>query len=147
MIKIIAVGKLNQAYLKTGIQYYQKQIPVKMQLIEIKDEPTKQGMVAEATRILSKIKQTDYVIALAILGKHVDSLQFAHMIEHAQTYGQGDIVFIIGGSYGLDSSVYERANQMISFSKLTFPHQLMRLMLVEQIYRGYMILKNHPYHK
>ena len=147
MIKMIVVGKMNQTYLKTGIAYYEKQLPTKFQMIEVKDEPTMQGMTKEADRILSKIKPNDYVIALAIAGQTVDSPGFAKMIEQAQTYGQGDLVFVIGGSFGLDQRVYERANKHISFSKLTFPHQLMRLILIEQIYRGFMILKNHPYHK
>ncbi len=147
MIKIIAVGKLNQTYLKTGITYYQKQLPTTITFIEIKDESTAQGMTIEGERILAKIKASDYVVALAIKGQKLTSEGFAELIEHAQTYAQGDLVFIIGGSYGLDRKVDERANKRISFSDMTFPHQLMRLMLIEQIYRGFMILKNHPYHK
>ncbi len=147
MIKIIAVGKLHQTYLTTGIEYYKKQLPVALDIIQIKDESTESGMVLEANRILKKINPKDHVIALAIKGKKVTSEGFADLIERAQTYAQGDLVFVIGGSYGLDASVEQRAYQCISFSDMTFPHQLMRLMLVEQIYRGYMILKNHPYHK
>lgn len=147
MIKIIAVGKLNQTYIKTGISYYKKQLPVKLEIIEIKDESTAQGMVKEGERILAKIKPADYVVVLAIKSNTLSSEGFAKMIEHAQTYAQGDIVFIIGGSYGLDQVVDQRADKRISFSDMTFPHQLMRLILIEQIYRAYMILKNHPYHK
>lgn len=147
MIKIIAVGKLSQTYLKTGIVYYQKQLPVNVDIIEIKDEPDISGIVKEGERILSKIKDHDDVIVLAIKGKKTDSEGFAKMIEQAMTYSQGDLVFVIGGSYGLDQTVLKRANKAVSFSDMTFPHQLMRLMLVEQIYRGFMILKNHPYHK
>lgn len=147
MIKIIAVGKLSQTYLKTGIEYYQKRCPTKIEMIEVKDESTAAGMSVEGDRILSKIKTNDFVVVLAIKGKQLSSESFAELIEYAQTYTQGDLVFVIGGSYGLDEKVDERANRRISFSDMTFPHQLMRLMLIEQIYRGFMILKNHPYHK
>ncbi len=147
MIRILAVGKLNQTYLKTGIVYYKKQLPTSLDIVEIKDEATIEGMAKEGNRILAKIKPSDYVIVLAIKGKKVDSPGFAKIIEHAQTYAQGDLVFIIGGSYGLDERVSSRAQKSVSFSDMTFPHQLMRLMLIEQLYRGFMILKNHPYHK
>lgn len=147
MIKILTVGKLNQTYIKTGLAYYMKQIPLKVDIIEVKDEATEQGMIKEGDRLLAKIKPSDYVVVLAINGVKVDSVAFAHLIEYAQTYTQGDLVFIIGGSYGLDVRIDDRANKRISFSDMTFPHQLMRLMLIEQIYRGFMILKNHPYHK
>ncbi len=147
MIKIIVVGKMNQKYLNQGITYYQKQLPVKLEWIEVSDEASIQGMYLEGDRILAKIKDSDLVVALAIEGKMIDSEGFAKMLDESETYHQGDLVFVIGGSYGLSENVMKRANQKISFSKMTFPHQLMRLILIEQIYRGYMILKNHPYHK
>ncbi len=147
MIKIIVVGKLNQKYLSTGIDYYQKQIPIKIEWIEVPDEANKDGIHIEGERILSKIKDSDVVIALAILGKNHSSESFAELIDQKTTYHPGDLVFVIGGSYGLSDAVLSRANEQISFSKMTFPHQLMRLILIEQIYRGFMILKNHPYHK
>ncbi|MDI6452659.1 23S rRNA (pseudouridine(1915)-N(3))-methyltransferase RlmH [Peloplasma aerotolerans] len=147
MIKIIAVGKLNQKYLNQGIDYYEKQIPSKVEFIEVSDESTEQGIVLEGERILSKIKDSDFVVALAIKGKIIDSYDFSKLLDQNLTYHQGDLVFIIGGSYGLSEDVLKRANQKISFSQMTFPHQLMRLILIEQIYRGFMILKNHPYHK
>ncbi len=147
MIKVIVVGKMNQKYLEQGILYYQKQIPVKFEWIEVSDEASIQGMYLEGERILAKIKDSDLVIALAIEGKMYDSEGFAKLLDESETYHQGDMVFVIGGSYGLSETVLIRANQKISFSKMTFPHQLMRLILIEQIYRGYMILKNHPYHK
>ena len=147
MIKIIVVGKLNQKYLEEGISYYQKQIPVKVEFIEVLDESTIQGIDIEGTRILSKIKDSDYVVSLAILGKMLSSEGFSDMLDQISTYQQGDLIFVIGGSYGLSSDVLKRSNQQISFSKMTFPHQVMRLILIEQIYRGFMILKNHPYHK
>ncbi|MDO9628373.1 MAG: 23S rRNA (pseudouridine(1915)-N(3))-methyltransferase RlmH [Acholeplasmataceae bacterium] len=147
MIKIIVVGKLNQKYLEEGILYYQKQIPVKIEFIEVQDESTIQGVDIEGSKILSKIKDSDYVVSLAILGKMTSSEGFSEMLDQISTYQQGDLVFVIGGSYGLSNDVLKRSNKEISFSKMTFPHQLMRLILIEQIYRGFMILKNHPYHK
>lgn len=147
MIKIICVGKLNQKYLNEGILHYTKQIPEKIEFIEVSDESDMSKIDLEAKRILSKIKDTDYVITLEILGKLTDSIEFSHIINHVMTYRQGDLVFIIGGSYGLSDQVKLRANQKVSFSKMTFPHQMMRLILIEQIYRAFMILKNHPYHK
>lgn len=147
MIKIVVVGKLNQKHLVQGIQYYAKQIPSKMEFIEIKDESTSKGLKIEGERILAKLKESDYLIALAIEAKLVSSVDFSKLLDDVSTYHQGDLVFVIGGSYGLSEPVIRRANRKISFSKMTFPHQLMRLILVEQIYRGFMILKNHPYHK
>ena len=147
MIKIIVVGKLNQRYLKEGIDYYQKQIQSNVEWIEVKDEKDETGLLIEGERILSKIKDTDYVIACAILGKELTSETFAKTIDEALTYQQGDLVFVIGGSHGLSNDVLSRSNVKISFGKMTFPHQLMRLILIEQIYRAMMILKNHPYHK
>lgn len=147
MIKIIAVGKMNQKGIEESMRYYMKQCPVKMEIIEVLDEASEQGKTIEGERILSKIKDTDDVVCLAILGKMYTSEEFAKMLDEKMTYTTKDIVFVIGGSYGLSDAVYERSNTQISFSKMTFPHQLMRLILVEQLYRGFMILKHHPYHK
>jgi 23S rRNA (pseudouridine1915-N3)-methyltransferase len=147
MMKIIVVGKLNQKYLAEGIQYYQKQIPSKVEWVEVADEADITGKTLEGERILSKIKELDQVVLLAIEGQMMDSQSFANQINHMNTYGSGDIVFVIGGSYGVSDSVKKRANLLVSFSKMTFPHQLMRLILIEQIYRAWMIMKNHPYHK
>jgi 23S rRNA (pseudouridine1915-N3)-methyltransferase len=147
MIKIISVGKITQKYLLEGISYYQKQIPIKIEFIEVSDEKTSSGLEIEKTSILSKIKDSDYLIALAIDGKMVDSFEFSNMLDQIMTYEQKDIAFVIGGSYGLSQEILNKANIKISFSKMTFPHQLMKLILVEQIFRGFMILKNHPYHK
>ncbi|MFA5470588.1 MAG: 23S rRNA (pseudouridine(1915)-N(3))-methyltransferase RlmH [Acholeplasmataceae bacterium] len=147
MIKCIVVGKMNHKYLNEGIEYYKKQLPVQLEIIEIKDEKDASGMEQEGMHILNKIKDNDVVVALAIKGKLLDSHQFSKLIEDVNTYQQGDLVFVIGGSYGLSEAVYQRANHQISFSKMTFPHQMMRLILIEQIYRGFMIMKNHPYHK
>lgn len=147
MIKIIAVGKMNQKGLLDQMQYYIKQCPVKIEVIEVPDEKQIEGMHVEGERILSKIKDQDDVICLAIKGKMMSSEDFAKLLDEKMTYQTKDIVFVIGGSYGLSDDVMKRANAEISFSKMTFPHQLMRLILVEQIYRGLMILKHHPYHK
>ena len=147
MIKIIVVGKLNQKYLETGISYYLKQIPTKVEFIEVNDEASIQGMEIEGERILGKIKDSDFVMALAIDGKMYDSIEFSKQIDHLATYHPGDLLFIIGGSFGLSEQVMKRSNQKISFSKMTFPHQLMRLILIEQIYRAFTIQKKHPYHK
>ena len=147
MIKIIAVGKMNQKSIEESMHYYLKQCPVKLEIIEIIDEASEMGKIIEGERILAKIKESDDVVALAILGKMYSSEEFSKMLDEKMTYQTKDIVFVIGGSYGLSDDVYKRANSQISFSKMTFPHQLMRLILVEQIYRGLMILKHHPYHK
>jgi 23S rRNA (pseudouridine1915-N3)-methyltransferase len=147
MIKIIAVGKVNQKGLDESMRYYLKQCPVKIEVIEVLDEASEQGKHTEGERILSKIKDTDDVVCLAILGKMTSSEGFAKMLDEKMTYTTKDIVFVIGGSYGLSDDVLKRANSQISFSMMTFPHQLMRLILIEQIYRGFMILKHHPYHK
>jgi 23S rRNA (pseudouridine1915-N3)-methyltransferase len=147
MIKIISVGKLNQKGISEQIQYYIKQLQMKLEMIEVSDEPTMQGMNVEGERILSKISDEDFVIALAIDGKMMSSEELASFMDEKMTYRSSDLIFIIGGSYGLSQTVLERANLKLSFSKMTFPHQLMRLILIEQIYRGQMILKHHPYHK
>jgi 23S rRNA (pseudouridine1915-N3)-methyltransferase len=147
MIKIVTVGKLTQSYLKTGIDYYEKQIKHKINWIEVSDEPLESGIDKEGERILKHIFSQDHVIVLSIQGHQMDSISFAKKIDQLMTYMQKDIVFVIGGSHGLSNDVYQRANEAISFSPMTFPHQLMRLILIEQIYRAMMILKNHPYHK
>ena len=146
MIKIIAVGKIKDKELTTLINFYKKQVK-QLEIIEIPDGKTEIDMVKEGEKILSFIHETDHVIAMAINGEAYDSVSFANKLDKIRTYQPGNIVFIIGGSYGLSEAVYQRANEKISFSKLTFPHQLMRLFLVEQIFRAEMILKNHPYHK
>lgn len=147
MIKIIVVGKIKDKSLEELINYYKKQVPRKLEFINIKDEPVIEGMNKEGLKIMSKIKPTDYVIALAINGNHYSSEEFAELINKIETDINKDIIFIIGGSFGLAEEVMRRANLEISFSKMTFPHQLMRLILIEQIYRGYSIINNHPYHK
>lgn len=147
MIKIIAVGKVRKKELNTLINDYIKMIPRKVELIEVKDEATIDKMHLEADKILKNIKTDDYVITLEILGKKLDSEKLSDLIDGIETNYSNDIIFIIGGSFGLDKSVSERSNYKLSFSDMTFPHQLMKLMLVEQVFRAYAILSNHPYHK
>lgn len=147
MIKIISVGKVRSKELTSLINFYSKQIPRKFESIVLKDEPTIQGMEKEGQEILKNIKREDFVITLEILGKSISSEELADLIEKVEISTQGKIVFVIGGSFGLSQEVSNRSNYKLSFSKMTFPHQLVQLFLVEQIYRAYSILQNHPYHK
>ena len=157
-IKLITVGKLKEKYLKDGIAEYIKRLGrfAKVEQVELVDEKTpdrasqlenQQILEKEGERILSKISDKEYVIVLAIEGKQFPSEQFAKELEQATLRGYSDITFIIGGSLGLSPTVKKRANQLMSFGLLTFPHQLMRLVLVEQIYRAFMIQQGSPYHK
>jgi 23S rRNA (pseudouridine1915-N3)-methyltransferase len=146
-LTIICVGKMKQTYLKDAIQDYIKQMPYPMEMIEVQDEKESSGMAIEEKRILSKVGTNDFVIGLAIKGEMLSSEQFADKIDRWMTYDKKDLTFIIGGSYGFTEAVYSRCNYLLSFSKMTFPHQLMRVILVEQVYRAFQILKGHPYHK
>ncbi|WP_461215581.1 23S rRNA (pseudouridine(1915)-N(3))-methyltransferase RlmH [Lacticaseibacillus sp. GG6-2] len=157
-IKIIAVGKLKEKYFKDGIAEYKKRMSkfAKVELIEVPDEKAPESLSeaemmqvkeAEGERILGKIKDRDWVIALAIEGKQRSSEAFAKEIDDLATYGHSDIDFVIGGSLGLSPAVMKRADNTLSFGKLTMPHQLMRLVLIEQVYRAFMINIGSPYHK
>lgn len=146
-ITVIGVGKIKQNYLLQAMQDYIKQMPYPFEIIEVQDEKHKEGMVIEEKRILEKVKDQDYCIGLAIKGDALSSEAFAQKFDHIMTYQQKDITFIIGGSYGFTKAVEDRCQYLLSFSKMTFPHQLMRVILVEQIYRAFQILKGHPYHK
>lgn len=145
-IRLIVVGKNKQKQIQDLIEQYTKQMN-NFSIIEINDGKNKEDMKQEGKQILEKISADEYVIALAIKGIEFDSEEFANNLEKIANYESSKITFIIGGSYGLSEEVYQRANQKISFSKMTFPHLLIRLFLVEQIYRAIMILKKHPYHK
>lgn len=146
-IYLIAVGKIkNKSYLEE-INQYLKQIPHSFQIIEIKDEPTKNGLIKEKVNIIKKIPKNSYIICLDIKGKEYDSNEFSLHLKNIITTKNKDLVFIVGGSFGLHPDVLLMANERLSFSKFTFPHQLMRLILVEQIYRAFKIMENHPYHK
>ncbi|MEH6905309.1 23S rRNA (pseudouridine(1915)-N(3))-methyltransferase RlmH [Neobacillus drentensis] len=157
-ISIITVGKLKEKYLKQGIEEYLKRLTTyaKVEMIEVADEKAPEELSGlemvqvkqkEGERILAKISQDTYVIALAIQGKLGSSEELADSLDKLATYGKSKIAFVIGGSLGLSEDVIKRSNEQLSFSRMTFPHQLMRLILVEQIYRAFRINRNEPYHK
>ena len=157
-IKVVTVGKLKEKYLKDGIAEYSKRISrfAKLEMIELADEKTpdkasesenQKILEIEGQRILSKIADRDFVIVLAIEGKTFFSEEFSKQLEETSIKGFSTLTFIIGGSLGLSSSVKNRANLSVSFGRLTLPHQLMRLVLVEQIYRAFTIQQGSPYHK
>lgn len=157
-IKIVCVGKLKEKYFKDGIAEYMKRMDryAKMTIVQVPDEkapeklsPAEMEQVKqiEGERILSKIKDKEYVFVTAIKGKERTSEEFAKEIQDLATYGHSDITFVIGGSLGTSDAVNKRANDLISFGKFTMPHQLMRLVLSEQIYRAFMINNGSPYHK
>lgn len=157
-ITLITVGKIKEKYWNMAIDEYAKRLSryCKLELIEVVDEKTPDGASEalelqikgkEGERILAKIPQDAYVIPLAIQGTMLDSVQLSKKIEQLGVRGHGHIVFVIGGSLGLADKVMERGNEAISFSKMTFPHQMMKVILLEQIYRSYRIMNNEPYHK
>ena len=157
-IKIIAVGKIKENYLKEGIGEYLTRLSpyAKTEIIEVmdskvKDNPNESDILKvineEGERILSKIKQGEYVINLDLNKKEFDSVEFSKFINDKMVEGGASITFVIGGSYGLSNKVKERANYSISLSKMTFLHQMTRLILLEQIYRSFKILNNETYHK
>lgn len=156
-ITIICVGKIKEKFYKDAIKEYEKRLSayIKLNIIEINDEKVnneveseiKLAMEKEATNILSKIKDTQYVVTLEILGENITSEKLSSKLENLGISGKSDIVFIIGGSYGLSDSVKKISDYSLSFSKMTFPHQLMRVILLEQIYRSYKIIKREKYHK
>ncbi len=151
MIKIITVGKVKEKFFRDAILEYQKRLQkyTKLELIEVNDvsfdNPTL-ILEKECLSIEKYIASTDFVITLEIEGKELDSVTFAEQIEKWQMQ-YSNICFIIGGSYGLHQKIKTRSNFSLSFSKMTFPHQLFRILLLEQIYRSYRILNNESYHK
>lgn len=147
MIKIICIGKIKDQYLKELILKYQKRIQkyTKIEIIELPDE-TDHMLEKEKNSILKYIKEKDYIITLEIEGKEISSEEFSKTIDQIYIYNS-NITFIIGGSYGLHHSIKEMSNFSLSFSKMTFPHQLFRLILLEQIYRSFKISNNETYHK
>lgn len=156
--QIITVGKLKEKYLKDGIAEYLKRLQryADVEIIEVADEQTPQNASAaeeeqikeiEGDRIRKHIKEDTYLIALAIEGQTITSEQLADKIEQLGLQGKSHVTLLIGGSLGLDKKLLQKADYLLSFSKLTFPHQLMRLILVEQLYRSYRIIKGEPYHK
>lgn len=157
-ITIIAVGKIKEKFYRDAVEEYLKRLSkyCKVEIIELTDEKTpdkitelssKRILAIEGERILSKIKPDAFVCTLEIQGKRYDSVSFANMINDLGIKGKSHIQFIIGGSLGLHESVSKCSDCKISFSDMTFPHQLMRVILCEQIYRAYRIIQNEPYHK
>lgn len=152
MIKILCVGKIKEKFLKDAINEYIKRLSkyTKLEIIEISDEATNNSNITldkEKEKLLKHINLKDYNIVLDIEGKMLDSLDFAHKINNIFTNENSNITFIIGGSCGLHQEIKKLANYSLSFSKLTFPHQLFRVLLLEQIYRSFKILNNETYHK
>jgi len=157
-INVLVVGKIKEKFYREAIEEYSKRLSkyCTLKIIEATDEKTNENSTdieiqqikdKEGSRILKHIGEKDFVVALAILGKQYDSVEFSKYIDDLTIRGNSTIDFVIGGSLGLSDSVMKRADASISFSKMTFPHQLMRVILLEQIYRAFRIIKNEPYHK
>ncbi|MFZ4454052.1 23S rRNA (pseudouridine(1915)-N(3))-methyltransferase RlmH [Salibacterium aidingense] len=157
-IQIVSVGKIKEKYINQGINEFEKRLGpyCKLTFDEVKDEQAPEQMsdkereqvkAKEGERILSKIKPAQHVIALDRTGENWTSEKLAGEMEKLSIHGKSQLTFIIGGSNGLSNDVLQRAEQKLSFSKMTFPHQLMKLLLLEQIYRAFKIQKGEPYHK
>ena len=157
-IKILSVGKIKEKYLRDGIAEYSKRLGryCKLSFSQVSDEKTPDGASeaqeeairkTEGERLLKQIKDSDYVIALALDGKMMDSPTLASHLEKLTVQGNSTIDFVIGGSLGLSDAVLRRADEKLCFSLMTFPHQLMQVILLEQIYRSYRIINHEPYHK
>ena len=157
-ITCVVVGKIKEKYFTDAIKEYSKRLSryCKLEIVELADEKTPDGASEaeemairekEGERILKALKDDAYVIARAIEGKMLDSVELSQKIERLGVSGTSHIAFVIGGSLGLAPAVMKRADYALSFSRMTFPHQLMRVVLLEQLYRSYRILKNEPYHK
>ncbi len=157
-IDIVCVGKIKEKYIKLGIDEFSKRLSkyCKLNIIEVPDEKAPENLSLkeeimikdkEGQKILSKIKDNSYVVTLEIKGKMLSSEDLASKMQDLMVSGNSRVSFVIGGSLGLSDDVLKRSNMGISFSKMTFPHQLMRLILLEQVYRGFRIMKGEPYHK
>lgn len=157
-ITVIAVGKIKEKYFTGAVDEYTKRLSrfCRLELVEVADEKTPDGaseaqklqiLEKEGGRILQKLSGSSYTVALAIDGRMLDSEELSQQIERWNVNGVSHITFLIGGSLGLSPQVLEKADMKLSFSKMTFPHQLMRVILLEQIYRSYMIRSGAPYHK
>ncbi|WP_235988848.1 23S rRNA (pseudouridine(1915)-N(3))-methyltransferase RlmH [Aquibacillus kalidii] len=157
-ISIVTVGKLKEKYLKQGIQEYTKRLGAyaTIEIIEVPDEKAPENMSQaemeevkrkEGDKILTKIATDAYVISLEINGQMLSSEKFAEKLDQLATHGKSKIALVIGGSLGLSDAVQKRSDFALSFSKMTFPHQLMRLVLLEQVYRAFRINRGEPYHK
>ncbi len=157
-INIIAVGRIKEKYIKEGIKEFEKRLSryCKLRIIEVEDEKAPENLSEkdmdlikekEARKILPKIPQNSQIISLEIMGKQISSEDLSKNIEELMVMGINDITFIIGGSLGLHREISKISNMKLSFSKMTFPHQLMRLILLQQVYRSFKKMKNEPYHK
>lgn len=150
MITIITVGKIKEKYIREGIDDYLKRLSkfTKIELIELEDESFDKAktLKKEADKILKKINPKSFIVTLEIDGKELSSIELSELIEKT-TITHSNITFIIGGSYGLDDEIKKLSNYKLSFSKMTFPHQLFRLLFLEQLYRSYKIINNEEYHK
>lgn len=157
-ITVVCVGKIKEKYFTMAIDEYSKRLSkyCKFEIIEVQDEKTPDNASKameerikekEALRIRKYVKEDAYVIALEISGRMINSVELSDYMERLGIEGKSNIVFIIGGSLGLHESVLGRADFKLSFSEMTFPHQLMRVILLEQIYRSYRIMNHEPYHK
>jgi 23S rRNA (pseudouridine1915-N3)-methyltransferase len=157
-VKIIAVGKIKEKYIQDGIKEFSKRLSryCSLDIIEIDDEKAPEGLSEkemkivkqkEGERIIAKIPQNSFIISLEIQGKLLTSNELSEKIDDLMINGVNNITFIIGGSLGLSDEVLNKSNFRLSFSKMTFPHQLMRLILLEQVYRAWRIMKGEPYHK
>lgn len=157
-VRILCVGKMREKFYAEAVREYSKRLTgkVKTEIIEVKDEPAPESLSpameqavkrAEGERLLKNITPADHVIALCIDGKRWDSVGFAKHIDALMSRGKSRIAFVIGGSIGLDEAVIRRADEKLSFSDFTFCHQLMRVILMEQVYRAIKINNNEPYHK
>lgn len=157
-IRILSVGKIKEKYLTAGIAEYAKRLSryCKLTFCQVADEKTPdkasgalntQIKEVEGDRLMKHIREQDYVIALAIDGQMLDSVELSRKIDSLGISGNSSISFVIGGSLGLSDTVLKRADYKLSFSRMTFPHQLMQMILLEQIYRAYRIINNEPYHK
>lgn len=157
-ITILCVGKIKEKFYSDAVDEYIKRLSryCRTEIIEVEDEktPDKAGTALEeqtknreGERLLARLREDAYVVTLEIAGEKLDSEMFADFLEKTAVSGKSHIQFVIGGSLGLSRAVSERADKKISFSDMTFPHQLMRVILCEQIYRGYRIINGEPYHK
>ena len=157
-ITILTVGKIKESFYREAVAEYQKRLKryCRLEITEVADEPAPERASSaqeelirekEAQRILSRLRDNSFVITLEIAGKKLDSEKFAKKLEDLALSGKSQLVFIIGGSLGLHTSVSARADLKLSFSDMTFPHQLMRVILTEQIYRAFRIISGAPYHK
>jgi len=157
-ITILCAGKIKEKFFSMAVSEYTKRLTryCKLEIVEVADEKTPEHISErqeeqikdrEAQRMIKYIHENAYVCALAIEGRQMDSVAFSNMLEKLSIGGKSHIIFVIGGSLGLGREILNRADMLLSFSKMTFPHQFMRVILLEQIYRGYRIMKGEPYHK